>query len=187
MLEKIDSEHLLVVGLAGSEITEPERTLKKLRATFPAVQVQLLRADRIAGKEHLIFAARNALKAFRQNRNRSRSVAVEFLLYASCQHQITRAILTLGVTPKTKKVAVVGLTKKAGVYDRLAKVARSELGGSVNGDVIEIGSKKKFSELMRVYNVSHRELEASRLPGEGEESVLKRLIIEQSALLALES
>ncbi len=181
----IDGEHLLVIGLANCEVSDPDRTLRKLRALFPRVQVQLVRADRIAGREHLNFAARNAVKAFRRKHNRSHSLAMELLLYVSCQRQISRAIETLGVAPRTREIVLAALTRDSDVFDRLARAAQEESGGVLREDVIEIRSKRKASELKKAYKIGAAETEAARFPGEAEEEVLTRLIIERSALVAL--
>ncbi len=187
MWERIDGPRLLVIGLAKCKVWDPGRTLKKLRSLFPRVQVQLVRADRIAGREHLNFAAGNAVKAFRQKRNRSHSLAMELLLYGSCQRQISRAIETLGVTPGTREVALMALTRDTDVYDRLARAAQEESGGVLKEDVIEIRSKRKVLELKRAYRIGGAEMGAARLSGETEGEVLTRLIVERSALLALPS
>lgn len=185
MQERIDGEQPLVIGLAECQVRNPKATLRKLRSQFPSVQVQLVRADRIGGREHLNFAARNAVRAFRQKYNRSHSLAMELLLYVSCQRQISRAIETLGVTPRTRDMVLVALTRHGHVYDRLAKAAQEESGGVLKEDVVEIRSKRKVSELKKAYKIGEAEIEAARLPGEAEEEVLARLIIERSALLTL--
>jgi len=52
---------------------------------------------------------------------------------------------------------------------------------------LEIGTLAKARALRKAYNISDGELNSSRMPGEAENSALKRLIIERSALLALEN
>ena len=144
-----------------------------------------MRADRIGGKEHLLFAARNATRAFNQSRQRSHTLAVELLLYASCQRQISKAIQTLGLKPETTDVALAALSDKnfsPVLIDKTAEALRA----SLDDRVLEISSKKKAAVLSNVYGVTRVELEASKLPGESPESVLKRLIIERSALLSVQ-
>src|SRR5881397_2975368 len=102
-LEKIDETHLLILALANCRITNVEKVLGQIRSSFPKLQIQLMRADRICGKEHLVFAARNASIAFTQPYKRSNSLAVEMLLYTSCQRQISKAIQVIGVTPETRE------------------------------------------------------------------------------------
>lgn len=75
------------------------------------VAVQLLDSALIAGEEHLLSAAQNALNAWKGNYLIARSLDVEILLYASGQHQIGVALEKLGVTDESKSVAAVVLTK----------------------------------------------------------------------------
>lgn len=146
----------------------------------------MMRADRIAGTEHLSFATRNAVKAFGRKYKRSRSLAMEILLYASCQRQISKAIVLLGVNPSTSQVAVAALSTRIGVLVDLQEVLQKMLGGKMDDGVLEIRTERKLSELKKVFGILDRELEASRLEGEEDAEVVKRLVVERSALLALE-
>ena len=68
----------------------------------------------------------------------------------------------------------------------LDRHARSVVGGVEDDDLIEIGSRQKMARLQRSYGVTGTEMEAARLEGETDSSVLKRLIVERSALLDIE-
>ena len=68
----------------------------------------------------------------------------------------------------------------------LDRHARSVVGGVEDDDLIEIGSKQKMARLQRSCGVTGTEMEAARLEGETDSSVLKRLIVERSALLDIE-
>lgn len=186
MMEGVDGLHLLILGFSSAKLMDPAAVLRKLRESFPEVDVQLLRADRIAGPEHLLFATRNAVKAFGQEYKRSRSLAMEVLLYVSCQRQISKAIDTLGVTPMTSQVAAAALFRKLGVVDDFQRSLTNMVRGKMDSGVLEIRTKKKLSELKRVFGIPDREMEASRLQGEDDAEVVKRLVLERSALLALE-
>ncbi len=185
ILERIEENQLLLQGLVGCQVPDSEAALKRVRSTFPDVQIQLMRADRIAGKEHLLFAARSAVRAFHQRYGRARTLAVELLLYASCQRQISKGIQLLGLKPQTHEVVLAAFSRKRMPSDLVDKVARV-LQGSPDDRVLEVLSKKKARGLMDAYGVTRIQLEASRFPEEDENSVLKRLIIERSALLTLE-
>ena len=185
ILERVDKKHLLLQGIVGCKAQDSDVALRRVRTSFPNIQVQLMRADRIAGREHLLFAARNAVRAFHQHYERAHTLAVELLLYASCQRQISKAIQLLGVNAQTREVVLAALSDKRmppGMVEDVAKI----LQGSPDDRVLEVLSKKKIAELKDAYNVGRIELEASKLPLEDEVSVLKRLIIERSALLTVE-
>jgi len=65
--------------------------------------------------------------------------------------------------------------------------ATEVLSGTLDDSVLEVGTGKKQGDLKKAYNVSDKLLTASKTPGETESGVLKRLVIERSALLVLEN
>jgi tRNA threonylcarbamoyladenosine modification (KEOPS) complex Cgi121 subunit len=183
-MEEIEDSYLLSLGFKGGKVKDPEKALSKLRSA-PGVEVQLLKAELVAGQDHLRFAARNALHSFKGNRRRSKSLAVEYLLYVSCQRQISKAIHLLGISPSDRQVLLVGLSESKEALEELEKIAGSIIGGEPDLKLVEIGSEGKLRGLQKVYGVTKREMEAARLSGESDPAVLKRLIIERSALLDL--
>jgi tRNA threonylcarbamoyladenosine modification (KEOPS) complex Cgi121 subunit len=184
MMDEIDHYFLLSLGFGNARITNSEQTLRQLRSVNGCIQVQLLRAGLVAGPEHLRFAARNALHSFSGNNPRSKSLAVEYLLFISCQRQISKAISFLGVEPSDDKVVLVALSDSREALRELEKASTSLL-GDPDDSLIEIGSKRKLAELQRSYRISEKEMEAARFEGETDAEVLKRLIVERSALLSI--
>ena len=172
------------MGFDGGRVSDPEETLRRLRSV-PEVEVQLLKADFVAGKEHLQFAARNALVSFYGKGRRSKSLAVEYLLYLSCQRQISKAIRLLGIRASERRVLLVALSGSNEALQKLEQAALSIIGGSIDEDLAEIGSELKLKKIQNAYGVTKREIEATRFPGESEDDVVKRLVIERSALLDL--
>ncbi len=186
-MERIDGQHVLILGLSSSQVKDAKVLLSKLRYSFPRVKIQLMRADRIAGTEHLTLASANALRAFSQGQARSRSLEMEILLYASCKRQISKAIEMLGLTPLTREIAVVALSESPTILSTLPSSLESMISGQLDPSVLEVRTKQKLSGLRRVFDITKRELQATLLPNEKEEEAVKRLVIERSALLALES
>lgn len=184
MIDEIDGQYLLSLGFGNSRIPDPEKILRRLRTTNDKVQIQLLKAGLIAGPEHLRFAARNALHSFKGKNPRSKSLAVELLLYISCQRQISKAIRILGVEPSDNNIVLVALSDSKDALQELETEARSFLGDPVD-DLIEIGSRRKLADVQRTYGVSKKEMHAARFEGETDEQVLKRLVVERSALLSV--
>jgi KEOPS complex subunit Cgi121 len=184
--EEIDGQQFVIQGFADCRPIESTSVLRGLRSDFPRSQIQLLRADHIAGKEHLLFAARDAFRAFNQHRERAHTLAVELLLYASCQRQISKAIQLLGVGPRTRDVALAAITIENDVHGLMSRTA-SALSAHEDDNVMEILSKKKMMKVMRAYDISKVEVQSARLSAAEEDtSVVKRLVIERSALLAVE-
>ena len=176
----------MILGFSSARIIDARRLLSKLRQSLPTVELQVMRADRIAGEEHLSFAASNALRAFRQKYKRSKSLGMEILLYASCQRQISKAIQMLGVSPQTRAIAVVGLSKSKQALARLPIIIEKMTGGKPDSKILEVGSGRKLLGLKKLHGITARELEATRVSEERDEEVVKRLVVERSALLAFE-
>src|SRR5437667_12813247 len=79
----------------------------------------------IGGPEHLQFAARNALYSFKGKRRRSKSLAMELLLYISCQRQIAKAIRFSGVDATDTRIAIVALSESRAALEERAPEAQS--------------------------------------------------------------
>lgn len=84
----------------------PLTDIKALLAHVPK-GVQLLRADRIYGADHLRHAAALAARAFADGRARSGDLATETLLYAAGERQIGKALAFMGLAPGVASVAAV--------------------------------------------------------------------------------
>jgi tRNA threonylcarbamoyladenosine modification (KEOPS) complex Cgi121 subunit len=184
MMDEIDGHYLLSLAFDNARIADPEKTLRRLRSANNRVQVQLLKAHLVAGPEHLRFAARNALRSFGGRNQRSKSLAVELLLFISCQRQISKAISFLGVEPSDDQVVLVALSESKEALLEFENVSTSLLGES-DESLVEIASERKLGEIQRSYEVSKKEMEATRFEGESDAQVLKRLIVERSALLSI--
>lgn len=96
------------------------RDLPALLARVPK-GVQLLRADRVYGLDHLRHAARLAARALAEGRARSPELATETLLYAAGERQVGKAIAFLGLHEGAQVVAAVAWDPRA-----LARLADAE-------------------------------------------------------------
>ncbi|MFA5860297.1 MAG: KEOPS complex subunit Cgi121 [Candidatus Thermoplasmatota archaeon] len=70
-------------------------------------RVQLLRADRVYGPDHLTLAAQLAARALAEGRARSADIATETLVYAAGERQIGKALVFLGLHEGAQTVAAV--------------------------------------------------------------------------------
>src|SRR6266852_9400341 len=154
LIKEIDNYYLLSLGFAKASIADPEHILRQLRSVNEQAEVQLVKADLIAGPEHLQFAARNAIYSFNGKRRRSKSLAMELLLYISCQRQIAKAIRLLGVDSKDSRIAIVALSESRAALEELARAAQSMVGGEADEDLIEIQSEQRFAKLRRSYGIT---------------------------------
>src|SRR6266540_3000013 len=154
-MEEIDHHYLLSLGFNHAKVSDPEKVLRQLRSANK-VQVQLLKAGLVGGPEHLRFAARNALHSFRSKSPRSKSLAMEYLLYLSCQRQISKAISLLGVEPTDRQVVLVALSESKEAIQEVESLSKL-LFGEADDSLVEIGSNRKLAEIQRYYGVSNRE------------------------------
>jgi KEOPS complex subunit Cgi121 len=86
--------------------------VKALLARAPK-GIQLLRADRVCGRDHLLHAARLAARAIAENRARTADLPTETLLYAAGERQVGKALTFLGLHPGTTAIAAVAWNKEA--------------------------------------------------------------------------
>jgi KEOPS complex subunit Cgi121 len=185
--EKVGSYYLVAQGFRNAKVVDPERVLSDLRRIFRAVEVQLLRADRVAGKEHLLFAAKNAVDSFGGKDRRAKHLSMEFLLFASGEHQIVEAIKLLGVRSSTRELVAIGLSETLPEAHLLITKIAKMVDGEPDDSVIDFRDSSKTTMLKKTYKITEKELNSARVPGETEGMLLKRLVIERSAMLALEN
>lgn len=70
-------------------------------------QIQIFDADMILGRDHIYSAVMHAKRAFDEKRNAARTLPVEILRYASGERQIGRALSKMGISEKTRRIAVL--------------------------------------------------------------------------------
>lgn len=84
----------------------PLADVKALLASLPR-GIQLVRADRVYGADHLRHAAALAERAVAEGRARSADVQTETVLYAAGERQIGKALAFLGLAEGVRAVAVL--------------------------------------------------------------------------------
>jgi len=93
-----------VVGAHGPA-ESPEERLAGIRGL--GAEIQILDARLVVGRDHLESAAEHAERAMREGTNVAKSLAVEFVLYASGERQIRAALARMGIREDTTEFAVV--------------------------------------------------------------------------------
>ncbi len=186
MLTAIQEFHksLIITGFRTAGIKNTADFLKAVNANKEsAVEVQFLDAKLVATWEHLYFAALDALTAFKNRENISKTLAMETMLYASAQRQITKATEQAGIKPTSKKIAllIIGNTERE-VKSALVAI-QARVHAQVDDGVLEL-SEEKAKAIKKAFGISDLELETVRKNGEEEETALVSLVIERMALLA---
>jgi KEOPS complex subunit Cgi121 len=93
----------------GKAVAERDRIVGE--AAGAGVEVLVLRADRVFGSDHLRSALYHAKKAMREGRNSSDSLAMETLLYASGERQLSVAIRKMSVDQASEEMAIAQLSE----------------------------------------------------------------------------
>ncbi len=94
-----------VLGARG-QIGDPRTVIEYLQHLGKGEGLAL-DADMICGKAHVISAVTHAIRAFERGDNISGSLAVETVLYASGEHQISKAMKKMGIKIGTERVALI--------------------------------------------------------------------------------
>ena len=186
MIKRIDGydKYIGITGFKNVQIEDTKGFLDGIRRKTKGVSVQFFNANLIAGPEHLYFAALNALKAFESNMGISKSLAVETLLYASAQRQISKAVELLGIKADSSEVAVLVLAETEAKVRETFEAISEFIQGIRDDKVIELSDEK--SEMIKeLFGISKLELEAKLEKGFEKEALIN-LVIEHMALLAIE-
>jgi len=176
--------YVLIEGFRDIKIENIETFLDQVRNETQGCHVQFFDAKFIAGFDHLYFAVLNAAKAFETGRNISKNLAVEMLLYASGQHQISRAIELLGMKSSSTQIAVlVAADTRQKALEALNRIS-CLLKGERDGKVIEL-TEEKVQTIKVAFSITDLEIEATLRKSEKE--ALISLLIERAALLATQT
>lgn len=99
---------MIIKGAVG-KIQDPGYVLNKLRVISEKnkIEIQILDANSVFGKNHILSAFKHALRAFKENRNSMRKFSMEFTLYLAGERQIKDAIRKTGISEETEKFVVV--------------------------------------------------------------------------------
>ncbi|MCX8151120.1 MAG: KEOPS complex subunit Cgi121 [Candidatus Bathyarchaeota archaeon] len=172
-----------IAGFEAVAIGDKKDFVQSVRVRVPkGVEVQFFDASVIATWQHLFFAVLNALMAFKNRRNISKSLAVEIMLYASAQRQITKAIERVGVKPKSKNLVAVIIGCDVNAVQDALVIVKNCLGVEPNDSVLDL-SKPKMQRIKRAFNISDVQL-AVALDKKSAEQVLVDLVLETMALLS---
>jgi KEOPS complex subunit Cgi121 len=188
MTEKTEepNENITIVGFRNVHIEDINAFLEHFRKEKMEASVQFFDAKRIAGPQHLYFAALNALNAFEKNTNISNNLTVEALLYASAQRQIKKAVKMLGIKQDSSEVAALIITENRHKKSDYLRLVTKTVPGERDDSVLEL-TDKKIGNIKKLFGISDIEFEA-KLEKEGlEKEALTDLVIERMALLSTKS
>lgn len=176
-------KYVLITGFNNVKIREPAEFLKKIqKEKSSSVEIQFFDAQCVASWQHLYFAALNALKAFKNKENISKSLAVETILYTSAQRQIRKAMELLGITSKTSRIAMLIIADNPQKIESVSQMVSAFTNRQCDDMVLELTEEKKVT-IQKAFGISDVELEAVMKKSESETALIN-LVIERMALLA---
>jgi KEOPS complex subunit Cgi121 len=165
------------------ESLDADNFLKYLREVSSDLEVQIVDLDRIAGRRHLYFAALNAVHAFEKGTNISRTLAVEFLLYASAQKQISEAIKMMGLNQNSRNIGVIAIGRDEQLVRRFAERLPSLTNACGDDTLPDQWSEEKIENLLSIFKIPKKELQAMSGKKTPKNVTIQKLIIERVALL----
>lgn len=128
---------MIIVGIRNAKITND---IFSLRLPF-----QILNADLIATKKHIIHAINQA----KSKKPITNSFWMEILVRASAQRQISNAIKIIGVKPDDiKKSNICMVCENEETLNKLLNI----IGGEIDDSVLEL-TKSKIENIKRIYNI----------------------------------
>lgn len=172
-----------ITGFRNVQIKDIEGFLKIIRKEKPLnVEIQFFDAKLVATWQHLYFAALNALTAFKNKENISKSLAMETMLYASAQRQIRKAMKLLGIKPDSSKMAVLVIGEKPETVRSALSMVSKRVKTEPDDTVLEL-TEEKATVIQKIFGISGVELKTI-VRKDDLERALTDLVIERMALLA---
>ncbi len=187
MIKQVEgfSKYVAIAGFRDVHIIDIDHILNLVRKSLINVAVQFFDAMLIADWQHLYFATLNALNAFKNGTNISKNLAVECLLYASAQRQISVALDLIGIKQSSSDIAVLVVADDKNIAAKaLAEISRVICGKRDDGALSL--SHEKMGHVKRLFGISDTEL-ATKLEQNGEKKALFELVIEHVALLVTDN
>jgi tRNA threonylcarbamoyladenosine modification (KEOPS) complex Cgi121 subunit len=175
-------KYLEITGYHDIRFDKAEIFLKtKRKEAQQNIEIQFFEAELIATQEHLYFAVLNALQAFKNKTNLSKSIAMETMLYASAQRQIQKAIIHAGIKPQTHNMAIVIVADDPKQIETALEAITENMGTEPDERVLDL-TKNKAAKIKKTFKITEKELEV--LENGNQKKAITDIIIERIALLS---
>lgn len=160
------------IQIAGfkSNIDDFRKLMNSINGISKNCTVQLLNADGIAGREHIIHAAVHAIKAFERNENIAKDLGLEICVRASAQRQISKALSILGIREGKMNICAVTVDCSENIMDELGNILDKRDDTALDPDE---------ALLKDIYDISEGEIKTA--------SGISDVMIEKTTLLILET
>ena len=175
-------KYVEIAGFRNVKIKDAEGFLKKIqKKKLSNVETQFFDAEFVASWEHLYFAVLNALTAFKNKENISKSVMMETMLYASAERQIRKAVELLGIKPETSKTALLIVGQSPETVESALRTISASVDGQHDDRVLEL-SERKRRIIQKAFGILNSEFKTI-IKKDDLEKALTNLVIEHMALL----
>jgi len=175
-------KYVEITGYRDIEFDKSEIFLKANRKqTRQNVDIQFFDAELIATQEHLYFAVLNALLAFKNKTNLSKSPAMETMLYASAQRQIQKAINRAGIKPETQNMAIAIVGDDPKQIETTLEAVTKSMGSEPDERVLDL-TKNKEKKIKENFGITDEELKV--LENGNQTKAITSLVIERVALVS---
>lgn len=161
--------HEIIIAGFDAEITDFKEVMEFTRNLCEDGTVQLLRAQAIVGKRHVLHATVQALQAFNRNENMANDLGLEICVRASAQRQISRALKLVGIKEGDEGVCAVLIDCQQDVLNTL-----EEFLGLKNNRIFEVD----VQAISKLYDISPQEIKSA--------GGVEQVMIERTALLSIE-
>lgn len=169
--------HFLIIPIRLSDPSKVQEMLSNF--TAEGLSLQIFDADLIAGYEHITLAVDLAVRAWSENRNIARTIAMEVLLYASAKRQIKDAIRAIGPSKTSKECVIVVLSKSR---DDLESAVTRLKGYGIEDEGLVLLSPRKIQKIIKTFDISETELAISKSLHTDEGFAVQSLVFERVAL-----
>ncbi len=160
------------IQVAGykSNINNFKQLMYDISKFNPECTIQLMNAEGIAGKKHVIHATIHAIKSFSRKENISNDLGLEICVRTSGQRQISQALKMLGIKNGDLKVCAVAVDCEENIMEKLQEVL-----GEREDKVLEADNDK----LKELYGISSIEIETT--------GSISKILMERTSLLIIET
>jgi KEOPS complex subunit Cgi121 len=134
--------------------------------------IQAINAENIAGREHVEYAVKKAIKSFENGKNIAKDLGLEILLYISARRHIQKA-LTMGVQGGAMSVLFIVIGEEIEAKKALAALSTII---EVRPEVMDYAESKR-SHIMKAFDITHKEVDAAGGPEKIPKLVLERVAL----------
>ncbi len=178
-----EAQYVEITGFENIKVEKPEQFVDTIHGhKNPDLSIQFFNADLIATWEHLYFAVVNAMKAFETERNISKDLAIEIMLYASAQRQIRKAIEIIGIKSNCTNIAVIIVGKTPNDIETELLSVSKYFGKQPNEKVLKL-TPPKNEHIRKMFGITNEEITIVT-KNDNLNCALVDLVLERMALLS---